>query len=147
MMDHAILKGLLQDYVQSLFDEKIVDERFSQILIKFEESDRVIHLINIYLNDVESNLCELTNYMDSINVNFSKLSILAHNIEEKSTRIGARHVRLASIHLIEACDQEDQKIVSQALSWMQHEFAITRNKLQPVLQMEQRIMRLVNNQK
>ncbi|XP_022153064.1 histidine-containing phosphotransfer protein 1-like isoform X2 [Momordica charantia] len=146
MMDHAILKGLLQDYVQSLFDE-IVDERFSQILIKFEESDRVIHLINIYLNDVESNLCELTNYMDSINVNFSKLSILAHNIEEKSTRIGARHVRLASIHLIEACDQEDQKIVSQALSWMQHEFAITRNKLQPVLQMEQRIMRLVNNQK
>ncbi|XP_038901933.1 uncharacterized protein LOC120088598 isoform X4 [Benincasa hispida] len=114
---------LLQDYVQSLTEERVVDERFSQILTKFEEPD-CIQLIKIYLKDVESILSELS-----------------------ITIIGAEHMKLAAIHLIQACDQGDQKIVSQALSWMKHEFTITENKFQPVLQMEQRILRVMSKQK
>ncbi|XP_022995151.1 histidine-containing phosphotransfer protein 5-like isoform X2 [Cucurbita maxima] len=140
-----ILKGLLQDYVQSLLNEKIIDERFSQIRTKLEEPD-FIQLINVYLNDVESRLSEFSCFIDSVDVNFSKLSMMAHKIEEKSTRIGARHMKLASIHLIQACDKEDHKLVSQSLCWMKHEFINTRNKLQPVLQMEQRILRLMSKQ-
>ncbi|XP_022957715.1 histidine-containing phosphotransfer protein 5-like isoform X4 [Cucurbita moschata] len=138
-------KGLLQDYVQSLLNEKIIDERFSQIRTKLEEPD-FIQLINVYLNDVESRLSEFSCFIDSVDVNFSKLSLMAHKIEEKSTRIGARHMKLASIHLIQACDKEDHKLVSQSLCWMKHEFINTRNKLQPVLQMEQRILRLMSKQ-
>ncbi|XP_022957709.1 histidine-containing phosphotransfer protein 5-like isoform X1 [Cucurbita moschata] len=141
----GILIGLLQDYVQSLLNEKIIDERFSQIRTKLEEPD-FIQLINVYLNDVESRLSEFSCFIDSVDVNFSKLSLMAHKIEEKSTRIGARHMKLASIHLIQACDKEDHKLVSQSLCWMKHEFINTRNKLQPVLQMEQRILRLMSKQ-
>ncbi|XP_023534673.1 histidine-containing phosphotransfer protein 5-like isoform X4 [Cucurbita pepo subsp. pepo] len=140
-----LLQGLLQDYVQSLLNEKIIDERFSQIRTKLEEPD-FIQLINVYLNDVESRLSEFSCFIDSVDVNFSKLSMMAHKIEEKSTRIGARHMKLASIHLIQACDKEDHKLVSQSLCWMKHEFINTRNKLQPVLQMEQRILRLMSKQ-
>lgn len=142
----SILKGLLQDYVQSLTEERIVDERFSQILTKFEEPD-CVQLIKIYLKDVESILSELSSTIDSMDVNFSKLSMLANKIEKKSIRMGAQHMKLAAIHLIQACDQGDKKIVSQALSWMKHEFAITQNKFQPVLQMEQRILRVMSKQK
>ncbi|XP_023534677.1 histidine-containing phosphotransfer protein 5-like isoform X6 [Cucurbita pepo subsp. pepo] len=141
----GISPGLLQDYVQSLLNEKIIDERFSQIRTKLEEPD-FIQLINVYLNDVESRLSEFSCFIDSVDVNFSKLSMMAHKIEEKSTRIGARHMKLASIHLIQACDKEDHKLVSQSLCWMKHEFINTRNKLQPVLQMEQRILRLMSKQ-
>ncbi|KAA0033395.1 histidine-containing phosphotransfer protein 2-like [Cucumis melo var. makuwa] len=143
----SILKGLLQDYVQSLIEERIVSERFSQILTKFEEPD-CIQLINIYLKDVESILSELSSTIDSSDLNFSKLSMLADKIDKKSTRyIGAQHMKLASIRLIEACDKEDQKIVSQAVNWMKHEFTITQNKFQPVLQMEQRILRVMSKPK
>ncbi|KAA0033396.1 histidine-containing phosphotransfer protein 2-like [Cucumis melo var. makuwa] len=106
----SILKVLLQDYVQSLIEERIVNERFFQILTKFEEPD-CVQLINIYLNDVESILSELSSTIDSSDLNFSKLSMLADKIEKKSTRyIGVQHMKLAAIRLVEACDKEDQKI-------------------------------------
>ncbi|CAK9314317.1 unnamed protein product [Citrullus colocynthis] len=105
----SILKGLLQDYVQSLTEERIVDERFSQILTKFEEPD-CVQLIKIYLKDVESILSELSSTIDSMDVNFSKLSMLANKIEKKSIRMGAQHMKLAAIHLIQACDQGDKKM-------------------------------------
>ncbi|XP_050947767.1 uncharacterized protein LOC107991609 isoform X1 [Cucumis melo] len=129
-----------------LQNARIVSERFSQILTKFEEPD-CIQLINIYLKDVESILSELSSTIDSSDLNFSKLSMLADKIDKKSTRIGAQHMKLASIRLIEACDKEDQKIVSQAVNWMKHEFTITQNKFQPVLQMEQRILRVMSKPK
>ncbi|KGN46940.1 hypothetical protein Csa_021097 [Cucumis sativus] len=142
----SILKGLLQDYVQSLIEERIVNERFSQILTKFEEPD-CVQLINIYLRDVESILSELSITVDSLDLDFSKLSLLADKIEKKSTRIGAQHMKLAATRLIEACDKEDQKIVSQDFNWMKHEFTITQNKFQPVIQMEQRILRVMSKPK
>ncbi|CAB4283000.1 unnamed protein product [Prunus armeniaca] len=82
-----ILKGLLRGYVQSLFNEGIVNNQFSQIqtLKSDEDPDCALRLINIYLLDVERMLSELTSLSDLPDVDFSKLATLARSIEEKSS--------------------------------------------------------------
>ncbi|KAF3455287.1 hypothetical protein FNV43_RR05735 [Rhamnella rubrinervis] len=99
--------GLLQGYVQSLFDEGVVNNQFSQIqtLKSMEQPDIVVQLIDTYFVDVEIILSELTSYSDFPNVDFSKLALLADKVKEKSSCIGAEHVRLACDELIQASDQ------------------------------------------
>ncbi|KAK4607720.1 hypothetical protein RGQ29_001511 [Quercus rubra] len=84
----SILKGLLQGYVQSLFDEGIVDDQFFQIhtLKSEEEPEHVVQLIDKYFVDVETILSELTSKIDCPDVDFSKLSELAHKVDERSLR-------------------------------------------------------------
>ncbi|KAL4611653.1 hypothetical protein ACB092_08G141000 [Castanea dentata] len=164
----SILKGLLQGYVQSLFDEGIVNDQFSQIhtLKSEEEPEHVVQLIDKYFVDVETILSELTSKIDCPDVDFSKLSELAHKVDERSLSIGAKHVKLACVDLIESCDQMNkekgkdtssaQRLVmcsdmytrsfSRALIWIKNEFSHTRNKLEAYAQMERRIIRLKSKQ-
>ncbi|PON47493.1 Signal transduction histidine kinase, phosphotransfer (Hpt) domain containing protein [Trema orientale] len=77
----SILKELLEGYVQSLFDEGVVNDQFSQIqtLKSIREPDFVVQLIDTYLVDMETLLSELTIFSDSLDVDFSKLALLARN--------------------------------------------------------------------
>ncbi|PON38197.1 Signal transduction histidine kinase, phosphotransfer (Hpt) domain containing protein [Parasponia andersonii] len=77
----SILKELLEGYVQSLFDEGVVNDQFSQIqtLKRIREPDFVVQLINTYLVDMETLISELTIFSDSLDVDFSKLALLARN--------------------------------------------------------------------
>ncbi|XP_039066368.1 uncharacterized protein LOC120211983 isoform X1 [Hibiscus syriacus] len=61
--------------------------------------------------------------------------------------IGAEHVRLACVNLMRASDQKQKQNFLQALNWTKTEFARTRNKLQVIVQMERRIMRLEAKQR
>ncbi|KAJ7981144.1 Histidine-containing phosphotransfer protein 1-like [Quillaja saponaria] len=142
-----ILRGLLKGYVQSLFDEGIVNDQFNRLhfLKSVEEPDAVLQRIEAYFVDVETILSELTCHVENPDVDFSKSASLAQQIEEKSTSIGAEHVRLACADLLRACDQMHKKNFSQSLTWMKNEFSHTRNKLEAFIQMERRIIRLVNN--
>ncbi|XP_015580814.2 uncharacterized protein LOC107262049 isoform X1 [Ricinus communis] len=143
-----IVKGLLQQYVQSLFDEGIVNDQFLNIqtLKTVEEPDRVMQLINTYCIDVEAILLELTSDMDLPEVNFSNMEALARQIEEKSLYVGAGHMRLSCVGLIQACRDMQKRSISRELDWMKNEFACTRNKLQVFVQTERKILRLERKQ-
>ncbi|XP_021901401.1 histidine-containing phosphotransfer protein 1-like isoform X2 [Carica papaya] len=121
----------------------ILNDRFSQIqnLKSVEQPDHVVQLINAYCTNVEIILSEIESYSHP-DVDFSKLTSLARQVEERSSRIGAEHVRLACTGLIQACDQLQEDKFLMALSWMKNEFTITRDKLQAIVQMDRRIMRL-----
>ncbi|XWS52859.1 hypothetical protein CRYUN_Cryun11dG0108300 [Craigia yunnanensis] len=129
----SIVKGLLQQYVQSLLNEGIVNDQFSRIqhLEMDGRADHFVQLINIELPTVD----------------FSKLAALAAEVGERSSCIGAEHVRLACVNLRQACDQMQKQNFLQALNWTKNEFAHTCNKLQVFVQMERRIMRLEAKQK
>uniref|UniRef100_A0A7N2KM22 Histidine-containing phosphotransfer protein n=1 Tax=Quercus lobata TaxID=97700 RepID=A0A7N2KM22_QUELO len=135
----SILKGLLQGYVQSLFDEGIVNDQFSQIhtLKSEEEPEHVVQLIDKYFVDVETILSELTSKIDCPDVDFSKLSELVHKVDERSLSIGAKHVKLACADLIKSCDQMNKENFSRALIWIKNEFSHTRNKLEAYAQLFQ----------
>ncbi|XP_031384610.1 histidine-containing phosphotransfer protein 2-like isoform X2 [Punica granatum] len=131
--------GLLQDYVQSLFDEGIVNDQFSQVLtLKTEdEPDSVLKLINAYLNDAEAILSE---FPENI------LAAQARKISEISLCIGAEHMKLACSDLIQACDEKQGRRFFQAVGWTKMEFSRTRGKLDALVQMEKRILRLKSKQ-
>ncbi|WRX31746.1 hypothetical protein QQP08_024233 [Theobroma cacao] len=132
----SIVRGLLQQYVQSLFNEGIINDQFSHIqhLKMVGRADHFVQLINTYCLNVETILSKLESYIDLPNVDFSNLAALATEIEERSSCIGAEHVRLACLDLMRACDQMQKQNFCQALSWTKNEFAHTRNKLQVLVQ-------------
>ncbi|CAK7329337.1 unnamed protein product [Dovyalis caffra] len=107
----AYAKGLLQQYVQSLFDEGIVNAQLCHIqsLKTEEEPDHVVQLINTYCIDVEAILFELTSYIDHLDVDFSKVAALAQQVEERNSLMGAEHMRLACADLIQPCRQMDKR--------------------------------------
>ncbi|XP_065634455.1 histidine-containing phosphotransfer protein 5 isoform X2 [Quercus suber] len=128
--------------------EGIVNDQFSQIhtLKSEEEPEHVVQLIDKYFVEVETILSELTSKIDCPDVDFSKLSELAHKVDERSLSIGARHVKLACADLIKSCDQMNKENFSRALIWIKNEFSHTRNKLEAYAQMERRIIRLKSKQ-
>ncbi|KAK8550802.1 hypothetical protein V6N12_039488 [Hibiscus sabdariffa] len=81
-------------------------------------ADHFGQLINTYCLDVESIISQLASYIDLPDVDFSKLAALTTEVAERSSRF------------------------LRALNWTKTEFARTKNKLQVIVQMERRIMRL-----
>ncbi|KAG6763080.1 hypothetical protein POTOM_033612 [Populus tomentosa] len=114
----------------------IVNAQFCHIqtLKTEEEPDRVVRLINTYCIDVESILFELGSYIDLPDVDFSKLAALAQQVEERSSLMGAEHMRLACADLIQACRQMDKRNLSLSFNWIKNEFAHIRTKLEVVVQ-------------
>ncbi|GMG98463.1 hypothetical protein Nepgr_000303 [Nepenthes gracilis] len=80
------------------------------------------------------------------NVDFAKLTALVKKVEEKSSWIGAEHVRLSCDELIQSCYETNKNIFFRALTWMKNEFLKTQDKLDTIAQMELRIIRLKNKQ-
>ncbi|KAK9280349.1 hypothetical protein L1049_014038 [Liquidambar formosana] len=134
--------------VTSIIPTGVVNDQFSKIqaLKSAEERDGVVQFINTYCVEVEAILWELRSYIDVPEVDFSRLGVQARKIEEKSSCIGAEHVRLACADVIQSCDEKHKENLSRALSWMKYEFAHTRNKLETFAQMEQRIIRVESRQ-
>ncbi|KAG5114595.1 hypothetical protein JHK82_037864 [Glycine max] len=143
-MTMSILKGLLQGYMKSLFDEGVVNDQFNMIvaLKRIGEPDRVVQLIETYFSNVEMILFELSRHVDNPKVSFCKLASLAREIEDKSTSIGAEQMKLACSDVIKACNEKHQENFSRSMSWLKIEFSKTKNKLEAFVQMERRIIRL-----
>ncbi|GLT82035.1 hypothetical protein SLE2022_004500 [Rubroshorea leprosula] len=145
----SIVNGLLEEYVQSLFNEGIVNSQFShyQDVKTTEGAECAVQLISEYCTDVETILSEFTSYIDLPDIDFPKLAELAGEIERKSSRIGAEHVRLAGLNLKQACDEMHKQRFLRNLDLTKNEFTRTQDKLQVVVQMERRIMRLEAKQR
>ncbi|KAK7324871.1 hypothetical protein VNO77_28769 [Canavalia gladiata] len=116
-MTMPILKGLLQGYINSLFDEGVVNEKFNETLLlkRTGEPDCVVQLIEAYFADVEMILSELSRHVDNPKADFCKLASLAHEIKDRSTSIGAEQIRIACSDLIKACDEKHPKKWSEGL--------------------------------
>ncbi|MED6205239.1 hypothetical protein PIB30_016032 [Stylosanthes scabra] len=107
----AILHELLQGYVNSLHVEGLVNHQFMS-LINTEELECVVEMIEKYFEHVDGILPELSCEFDDSEVVddfFSKVASLVHEIEEKSTSIGAEHMRLACSGLIKACEEKNKR--------------------------------------
>ncbi|ESW22084.1 hypothetical protein PHAVU_005G125700 [Phaseolus vulgaris] len=147
-MSLRILRGLLQGYTKSLFDEGVVNDQFNVIMAlkRIGEPNHVVQLIETYLADVERILFELFRHVENEKSDLRKLTSLAREIEDKSTRIGAELMKAACYDVIKACDENHQQRFSRGLILLKKEFGNTKNKLNSFVQMEKRIIRLEKSQ-
>ncbi|GAB4824728.1 hypothetical protein Ancab_007593 [Ancistrocladus abbreviatus] len=127
----------------------VISDQLSQVITQksLADPDFIVQLIHTYCTDVGMLLLEMMHCTHLPDVDFSKLTALAQKVEEKSSWIGAEHVRLASGHLIQFCNEKNKVNFSRALSWMENEFLQTQDKLDHIAQMEERIIRLKNKLK
>ncbi|XP_054815106.1 histidine-containing phosphotransfer protein 1-like isoform X2 [Prosopis cineraria] len=145
-MTLPILRGLHQDYLDSLLDEGIINDQFNRIHSqRTEESDFVVKLVEAYFRDVEAILSDLSSHADESNVDLTKLSALPREIQDKSTSIGAELVKHACRELIQACDENHKRKFDRSLMWVQSEFSLTKTKLESYVRMERRIIRYVES--
>ncbi|CAL0332333.1 unnamed protein product [Lupinus luteus] len=147
-MTMSILKGLLQDYLNSLFNEGIVNDQFNELL-SLENTrgpDYVVTSISTYIADVEMILSDISHHVENSKVDFSHMASLARAIEDKSASIGAEHMMLACSDLIKACDEKHKRKLIRSLPWTKSEFTQTKNKFMDLVRMEMRIIRFQSSQ-
>ncbi|KAI4334262.1 hypothetical protein L6164_018973 [Bauhinia variegata] len=139
--------GLQMEYTKSLFAEGVVNDQFNRIhcLKKSGEADSVIKLIESYFADVDKIISEVSCNLDTPHVDFDMLTSLVQEIEDKSSSLGAELVKGACINLVKASNQKQKDSFEGALCWIKSEFAQTKNKLERFVQMEKRIIRLLNS--
>ncbi|RDX61885.1 Histidine-containing phosphotransfer protein 2, partial [Mucuna pruriens] len=109
-MSLPILKGLLQDFTKTLFEEGTVNDQFNVILALkcIGEPNYVVKLIEKYIADVGKIIYELCCHVDNPRVDFCKLASLTREIENKSASIGVEQMRLVCFDVIKACDEKHQ---------------------------------------
>ncbi|KAL9262623.1 Histidine-containing phosphotransfer protein 1-like protein [Drosera capensis] len=146
VMALMILSGLLQDYLHSLVRQGIINDQLAKVVTQncLDDPDFIVRSIHVYTNDADMLLLEIKNSIDLPGVDFTKLAGHAQILHMKSSRIGADHMRLACTGLIQASIEKDRSKLSRALTWAETEFDKTRNALESIAQMEQRIIRVKN---
>ncbi|OMO68282.1 hypothetical protein COLO4_29784 [Corchorus olitorius] len=84
----AALKTQLKNFVQSMFDEGVLDSQFSQIQALQDASNPnfVEEVITLFCNDAERIITELNKYLGYQNVDFGKLDSYVHQLKGSSSR-------------------------------------------------------------
>ncbi|GAB2234841.1 hypothetical protein Drorol1_Dr00004108 [Drosera rotundifolia] len=127
----------------------IINDQLGKVVAQkcLDDPDFIVRRIHVYTNDAYTLLLEMKHSIDLPDVDFTKLAGHAQMLHGKSSRIGAEHMRLACTGLIQACAEKDRSKISRALTWAETEFDKTRNALESIAQMEQRIIRVKNKLK
>ncbi|CAO2840149.1 unnamed protein product [Amaranthus hypochondriacus] len=141
-----IIQDLLQEYLQSLLEESVINHMFCEIAAQ-TQTERIIEQIQSYCKDMEALLIHATNHIEFNDVDYCKLAKYAQIMEERSLRIGAGYVALASAQLMRACQDRSKESLSRGLTWVKTEYFYTKEKLDAFAQMERKVIRLKNKHK
>ncbi|XP_057453407.1 histidine-containing phosphotransfer protein 3-like isoform X2 [Lotus japonicus] len=145
-MTMFFLRGYLHAQLIRMFDEGVVNDQFSAITCprnnRGRARDHAVQLIESYLADVDVILSELSRHVDNSHVDFYMLGSLAREVHDKSTSIGADHMRLACFDVIAACDERCKSSFSHNLTLLKNEFGYTKRQLSNFVQLERDIIRL-----
>ncbi|KAH7553390.1 hypothetical protein ACOSP7_029908 [Xanthoceras sorbifolium] len=131
----------LTSFVQSMFDEGILDSQFAQIQALQDSSNpNFVHeVITLFCNDAERIITEMNNYLSHSNVDFSTLDSRVHQLKGSSSSIGAKRLKLACVELHQASDDKNKDRCLQALNIIAQEYFLLRNKFQTLIQLEKGI--------
>ncbi|TYI65451.1 hypothetical protein E1A91_D09G159400v1 [Gossypium mustelinum] len=148
-MDLAALKTQLKNFVQSMFEEGVLDNQFSQIQALQDSTNPnfVEEVITLFCNDAERIINEINRNLGYQNVDFSNLDSYVHQLKGSSSSIGANRLKLACANLHQASDERNKEGCLQALQLITCEYCLLRRKFQALLHLERSIVELETNQK
>ncbi|KAF2307603.1 hypothetical protein GH714_030110 [Hevea brasiliensis] len=142
------LKAQLSAFVQSMFDEGLLDGQFIQIQALQDETNPnfIAEVITSFCNDAERIITELNKYMTQQNVDFSKLESCVHQLKGSSSSIGAHRLKLACADLQQAFDEKNKGGCLKALNIITREYCILGGKFETLIQLEKSILAIKSNQ-
>ncbi|KAA8550185.1 hypothetical protein F0562_001869 [Nyssa sinensis] len=142
----ALQKGQLRRFIQRMHDQGIVSDKFCQLQVMKEavRPDFVVRTITMYCLAAQNLFSQLTNQINQTEVNFIKIEVYAREFFDRSSSIGAEHVRIACADIVRGCHENDKDHCSRALNWTKNEFSRLRRNLETIVQMERKIIDLKN---
>ncbi|GLT66423.1 hypothetical protein SLA2020_387880 [Shorea laevis] len=109
-MSLAIHKGLLRGFIQSMYDEGIINDQFWQLqaMKHVNQPDYVVRAITSYCVSAQNLFSQLTGLIEQENVNFHQVNVSVRELYEKSSSVGAEHVKLSCAELLHASAEHDK---------------------------------------
>ncbi|KAF5447536.1 hypothetical protein F2P56_033084 [Juglans regia] len=108
-----IHKGLLQGFIQCMYDEGFVNDQFWQLQMmksSRNQPDYVVRVVTSYCSSAQTLFSQLTHHINQENVDFLQVKVSARELYDKSS----------------SC--------SKALYWTKNEFAHLRRKFETLVQ-------------
>ncbi|XP_031489196.1 histidine-containing phosphotransfer protein 1-like [Nymphaea colorata] len=146
-MDAIVLKEQRLAFLNSLFCEGYLDEQFKQVQMLQDANTPgfMADLITLYCQDSERILAEISQALNEKRPDFRKVDASVHQLKGSSASVGAHQVKLACIELRSHCEQANKDGCVKALNVVKQQFYILRNKLETLMQLEQKIQVLAGS--
>ncbi|XP_043699282.1 histidine-containing phosphotransfer protein 1-like [Telopea speciosissima] len=135
-------KQVLKSFVQSMYDEGILDLQFAQLQALQDESNPsfVTDVIKLFIQDAGKIIMELNRYLSARVVDFQGMFSYVHQLKGSSSSIGAQLVRDACDELRQACDANYKEGCIRALNKINNEYQRLRAKFHTIIQLEETIL-------
>ncbi|KAJ4724770.1 putative Histidine-containing phosphotransfer protein [Melia azedarach] len=146
IMELPMQRSLLRSFIQSMYDEGIVNDDFYQLLAMKDTArqDYVVRAITTYCLSAQNLFSLLTYHITQPEVDYYQVDTVARDFYARTCSIGAEHVKLSCAELIQACQENDKEYCSRALYWTKNEYSKLRRKFETLVQMERKIIDLEN---
>eukprot|EP00262_Sarcandra_glabra_P017660 TRINITY_DN6128_c0_g1_i2.p1 TRINITY_DN6128_c0_g1~~TRINITY_DN6128_c0_g1_i2.p1 ORF type:complete len:150 (+),score=29.28 TRINITY_DN6128_c0_g1_i2:299-748(+) len=141
-MASAALKEQLNALVNSMLQEGLLDDQFTQLQMLQDESNPgfVAEVIALFCEDSERILAELNVSMEQPVVDFHKVDAYVHQLKGSSSSVGAQRIKLACTDFRQFCEDNEREGCLRALHVVKHEYYLLRSKFETMVQLEQRIV-------
>lgn len=141
-MEVVRLQQQLVELTNALFQEGFLDDQFTQLQMLQDASnpDFVAEVVNLFAEDSDRILTELTKALEVEPVDFKKVDAYVHQFKGSSSSIGAQRVKAVCVDFRAYAEAENREGCRQALQQIKHEFFLVKNKLEALLQLEQQIL-------
>ncbi|URE25351.1 histidine-containing phosphotransfer protein [Musa troglodytarum] len=135
-MSLMALREQLNMLVNSMYIEGLLDQQFQQLQMLQDASSPgfVAEVINLFCEDAERILTELTKLVDQAVVDFQKVDAYVHQLKGSSSSVGAQNVKLACIQFRQFCEENNKDGCLNALNVVKHHYYLLRNKFDTMLQ-------------
>ncbi|KAJ4977532.1 hypothetical protein NE237_002638 [Protea cynaroides] len=104
-------RQMLKSFVQSLYDEGMLDLQFAQLQALQDASNPsfVADVIKLFCQDTEKIIMELNKYLSERVVDFQGMDSYVHQLKGSSSSIGAQLIKTACNEFRQACDSNCRK--------------------------------------
>ncbi|XP_042477942.1 histidine-containing phosphotransfer protein 2-like [Macadamia integrifolia] len=135
-------RQILKSFVQSMYDEGILDLQFAQLQALQDASNPsfVTDVIKLFIQDAGKIIMELNGILSERVVNFPGMDSYVHQLKGSSSSIGAQLIKNACNDFRQACDANSREGCIRALNKINNEYQRVRAKFHKIIQLEETIL-------
>ncbi|KAM0996805.1 hypothetical protein ACFX13_006803 [Malus domestica] len=144
----AQLTQQLIDFIRSLREQGILDDRFDQIKeLEDENPGLVVEVLTVAIRSADFTIDELEKKLSGTVIYYSKVRELTHKLKGISASVGGCRVAAACIELREAYVANNKERCVAGFDVVKREYLVLRENLNHILQSAVQIEREINANK
>ncbi|XP_056699662.1 histidine-containing phosphotransfer protein 1 isoform X2 [Spinacia oleracea] len=122
-------------YTSSLFDQGILNDQFNHLQLLQDESNPefLAEIVNLFFQDTQKLLDDLTKNLEQENVDFLMLDKTLHHIKGSSSSIGAVGVQNACVAFVTCSNEKNIEGCWRCLEEARNAYNVVRSKLDTLL--------------